>query len=77
MTKEPTEVIAEVWQLLVEFIPRKEQATAAEQLIGYLENIVSKQELLAITDLDSDLSEAYTVYKEEEYVDEDDYEPEY
>lgn len=77
MTKEPTEVIAEAWQLLVEFIPRKEQATAAEQLIGYLENIVSKQELLAITDLDSDLSEAYTVYKEEEYVDEDDYEPEY
>ena len=69
MTKETPEIIAEAWQLLVEYIPRRDHAVAAEQLFSYLSSVLSKEEQAAIADLDSDLSEAYTILSG----DEDDY----
>jgi len=66
MTKETPELIAECWLLLVEYIPRRDQAGAAEQLFTYLTTVLSKEEQEAIADLDSDLSEAYTILVGEE-----------
>jgi hypothetical protein len=66
MTKETPELITECWQLLVEYIPRRDQASAAEQLFHYLSTVLSKEEQEAIADLDSDLSDAYTAMTEEE-----------
>ena len=65
MTKETPEMITECWQLLVEYIPRRDQPAAAEQLFSYLSTILSKEEQEAIADLDSDLGEAYTAISEE------------
>jgi hypothetical protein len=78
MTKETPELITECWQLLVEYIPRRDQAAAAEQLFGFLSSVLSKEEQEAIADLDSDLSEAYmTVSNDEEtFSDFDDYKDE-
>ena len=59
MTKETPELMTECWQLLVEYIPRRDHAAAAEQLFSYLSSVLSKEELEAIADLDSDLSDAY------------------
>ena len=73
MTKETPELLTECWQLLVEYIPRRDHATAAEQLFSYLTSVLSKEELDAIAELDSDLSEAYSAVSESEEVD-DDYE---
>ena len=66
MTKETPELIAEAWQLLVEYIPRRDQAAAAEQLFTYLSTVLSKEEQEAISDLDGDLAEAYVILKGEE-----------
>lgn len=71
MTKETPELVAECWQLLVEYIPRRDQAAAAEQLFGYLTSVLSKEEQAAIADLDSDLNEAYVALSEEEAFEED------
>ena len=71
MTKETPELITECWQLLVEYIPRRDHVPAAEQLLTYLETVLDKEELAAIADLDSDLAEAYNVVSEENS---DDYE---
>jgi len=66
MTKETPELITECWQLLVDYIPRRDQASAAEQLFSYLSSVLSKEEQAAIADLDSDLGEAYAAISEEE-----------
>jgi hypothetical protein len=71
MTKETPELITECWQLLVEYIPRRDHVSAAEQLVTYLESILDKDELRAITDLDSDLADAYKVILDDEPLDED------
>jgi hypothetical protein len=70
MTKETPELITECWQLLVEYIPKRDHAAAAEQLFSYLSSVLSKEEQEAIADLDSDLSEAYNIVSD----DEDEYE---
>lgn len=82
MTKETPELITECWQLLVEYIPNRDQVPAAEHLLTYLETILDKDELMAIAELDSDLSDAYKTVSEandlddpeddEEYWNEDD-----
>jgi len=75
MAKETPELIAECWQLLVEYIPRRDHSAAAEQLFSYLTSILDKDELEAIADLDSDLSDAYNAISldDEEFTkDEDD-----
>jgi hypothetical protein len=66
MTKEIPELITECWQLLVEYVPRRDHAAAAEQLFTYLSSILSKEEQEAIADLDGDLSDAYRAISEEE-----------
>lgn len=66
MSKETPELITECWQMLVEYIPRREQAAAAEQLFGYLANTLTEDELNLIADLDSDLAEAQQILKEDE-----------
>lgn len=61
------EILTECWQLLVEYIPRRDHAVAAEQLFSYLSSVLSKEEQEAIADLDSDLSDAYdNIMKDEE-----------
>jgi hypothetical protein len=80
MTKETPELITECWQLLVDYIPRRDQSSAAEQLFSYLSSVLSKEEQEAIADLDSDLGEAYAAISEEEELfqdDEDDFNNEY
>jgi hypothetical protein len=69
MTKETPELISECWQLLVEYIPRRDHTSAAEQLVSYLNSILDKDELRAVADLDSDLNEAYQIVAEEEDAD--------
>ena len=67
MSKETPELITECWQLLMDYIPRRDQMMAAEQLFSYLTTVLDKEELEAIADLDSDLSDAYiTLSKENE-----------
>lgn len=74
MTKEVPELITECWQLLVEYIPRRDHAGAAEQLFSYLETVLHKDELEAIADLDGDLSDAYnSLDREEEGFEDGDY----
>lgn len=68
MTKETPEVITECWQLLVEYIPRREHSSAAEQLLSYLETVLDRHELQAVTDLDSDLAEAHSIMVEEDEI---------
>jgi hypothetical protein len=72
--KETPELLAETWQLLVEYIPNKEHKHAAEHLISFLGSILSKEELSALNDLDSDLSDAWDNVGEieEDYTDKDD-----
>ena len=65
MTKEIPDLMTECWQLLVEYIPRRDHAAAAEQLFSYLSSVLSKEELEAIADLDSDLSDAYLAVSDE------------
>jgi hypothetical protein len=65
MSKETPELVAETWALLVDYIPRREHVSAAEQLLTYLETVLDKGELLAIAELDSDLAEAYNSVIEE------------
>jgi hypothetical protein len=73
MTKETPELIAECWLLLLEYIPDRDHSPAAEQLFGYLTTVLSKEELEAIADMDSDLADAYLSITDEEYdSDEDD-----
>lgn len=76
MSKETPELIAECWQLLVDYIPRRDIAGAAEQLYSYLYTVLDKEELAAIAELDSYLSDAGIVV-EEENAQADDYEDEY
>ena len=59
MTKETPEFIAECWQMLVEYIPRKEHISAAEVFVTYLDQILDRLELDAVLDLDTDLATAY------------------
>jgi hypothetical protein len=67
MQKDTPEVITECWQLLVEYIPHRDRATAAEHLFGYLGSVLSKEEQEAISDLDgADLSDAYFANLDEE-----------
>jgi hypothetical protein len=66
MTKETPELLTECWQLLVDYIPRKDQSSAAEQLFSYLSSVLSKEEQEAIADLDGDLGEAYAAISEED-----------
>lgn len=66
MTKDTPEIITECWQLLVDYIPRREHSTAAELFVSYLESVLDKDELQAIADLDTELSDAYYIMKEEE-----------
>lgn len=80
MTKETPELITECWQLLVDYIPRRDQSSAAEQLFSYLSTVLSKEEQEAIADLDDDLNKAYGAISEEESAfeeDEDDFNNEY
>lgn len=73
MSKETPELVAECWQILVEYIPRREQAAAAEQLYSYLTSVLDKGELDALADLDSDFGDARdTAEAEEEIFHEDD-----
>lgn len=65
MTKETPELMTECWQLLVEYIPRRDHVAAAEQLFSYLSSVLSKEELEAIADLDSDLNDAYLVISDD------------
>ena len=65
MTKETPELMTECWQLLVEYIPRRDHADAAEQFFSYLTSVLSKEELEAIADLDSDLNDAYLAVSDE------------
>jgi hypothetical protein len=62
------EIINECWQLLVEYIPRRDHDKAAEHLFSYLITVFDKSELEALAEMDSDLSEAYknTVEDDEE-----------
>jgi len=77
MAKETAEVITECWQLLIDYIPRRDQSSAAEQLFTYLNSVLSKEELEAIADLDDDLNEIYQSNKiEEDYDDEEEDEEE-
>ena len=77
MTKDVSELMTECWQLLVEYIPRRDHTAAAEQFFSYLYTVLSKEELEAIAELDSDLSEAYSAtLEEDEYFDEEDEEDE-
>ena len=73
MTKETPELLAECWQLLVEYIPRRDHTASAEKLISYLESVLDKDELQAVSDLDPDLEDAYrsVIDIEEDEVDED------
>jgi hypothetical protein len=72
MLKETPELIAESWQILVEYIPRKEHSAAAEQFCNYLVTALSEEEMIAIADLDSDLSEAYvTISRDNEEFEEE------
>jgi len=73
MTKETPELLAECWQLLVEYIPRRDHIASAEKLISYLESVLDKDELQAVSDLDPDLEDAYrsVIDIEEDEVDED------
>ena len=66
MIKETPEVIAECWLLLVEYIPHRDRANAAEHLFSYLSTVLSKEEQEAISDMDSDLSDAYFTVLDEE-----------
>ena len=73
MTKETPELITECWQLLLEYIPHRDHSPAASQFFEYLTTVLSKEELEAIADLDSDLSDAYLSIINDEYdIDEDD-----
>jgi hypothetical protein len=63
--KETPELVTESWQLLVEYIPRKDHSAAAEHYVSYLYSVLSKEELEAMSDLDSDLGEAYQSSQEE------------
>ena len=72
MIKDTPEIITECWQLLVEYIPHRDRATAAEHLFTYLSNVLSKEEQEAISDMDNDLSDAYFAVLDEEIREEDD-----
>jgi len=76
MSKEISEIMTECWQLLVEYIPRRDHSAAAEQLFSYLVSVLSKEELEAIADMDEDLSDAYQNISEHETEDLDSYEDE-
>ena len=65
MTKETPELLTECWQLLVEYIPRRDHGSAAEQFVTFLESVLDKDELRAMADLDTDISNAYDVLLEE------------
>ncbi len=65
MTKEIPELITECWQLLVEYIPRRDHLSAAEQLYSYLETVLSREELTATADLDGDLMDAQTAIEDQ------------
>ena len=76
MTKETPELVAEIWQLLVEYIPRRDHAAAAEQLFSFLQSTLAKDELEAVADLDGDLSDAMNELEVDEENDLDDYDEE-
>jgi len=66
MSKETPVVLTEVWQLLIEYIPRRDQEAAADELIRYLVTVLSKEELDDMSDMDGDLSDAYLKLEDEE-----------
>ena len=72
MTKDTAELVTECWQLLVEYIPRRDHASAAEQLMSYLATVLDKTELVAVTDLDGDLADAHATLDDQEEL-EDEY----
>jgi hypothetical protein len=76
MSKDISEIMTECWQLLIEYIPRREHSAAAEQFFSYLYTVLSKEELEAIAEVDSDLFDAYSLTIEDNELvdDEDDYE---
>jgi len=66
MSKETPVVLTEVCQLLIEYIPRRDQEAAADELIRYLVTVLSKEELDDMSDMDGDLSDAYLKLEDEE-----------
>jgi len=72
MTKETPITLTEVWQLLIEYIPRRDQEEAADELIRYLVTVLNKEELDEISEIDGDLDAAYLKYQDED-ADIDDY----
>ncbi len=66
MDKDKSELVTECWQLLIEYIPRRDQTQAAEQLFSYLSSVLDKEELEAVAELDSDLGVVYQSSIEEE-----------
>jgi hypothetical protein len=72
MTKDTSEVLTECWQILVDYIPRKNHGVAAELFVSYLDSVLDKDELQAITTLDTELADAYSTISEENNDEEDD-----
>lgn len=74
MSIDVSQSIVESWQVLIEYIPEKSQAEAAEHIIKSFSASLSKKEMLEIISLDSDLAAAYdnAIGIEEEFDDEDD-----
>jgi hypothetical protein len=66
-----TEIFVECWQQLLEYIPRKEQKHAAEQIMLYLDNTLETEEIDSIISLDVDLSDAYSNVHEEDTMEDD------
>ncbi|VVC05191.1 Uncharacterised protein [uncultured archaeon] len=66
MSKDTSELLAECWQLLVDYIPHRDQSAAAEQFISYLVSILDEGELEAISELDGDLADAYQTISSDE-----------
>ena len=65
-----TETFVECWQLLLNYISRREQHAATEQLMGYLMETLPTSFIEQICDQDSDLAKAYATLKEDEDDDE-------
>lgn len=71
-------IIAECWQVLMEYIPEREQAAAAEHLITFFQAMLTKKEMLELTDLDVDLQKAFDdIAEPEEPEDDEEYETQY
>lgn len=66
MAKETSVTLTEVWQLLIEYIPRRDQEEAADELVRYLAAVLSQEEMNEISEIDGDLSDAYVKYQDED-----------